>query len=68
MTTRRDFLKQSSIAVAGGLLGGSMLSISACATNEIALSNRAGVKCLLQKSEQGWTLGTISFNGKPLET
>jgi hypothetical protein len=35
MTTRRNFLKQSSMAVAGGLLGGSVLSVSACAQNKM---------------------------------
>ncbi|MDR3269185.1 MAG: hypothetical protein LBT83_08990 [Tannerella sp.] len=43
MTNRRDILNQSSMVVAGGLLGTGILSTYACAQNEIALSIDAGV-------------------------
>ncbi|KAA6310671.1 hypothetical protein EZS27_038063, partial [termite gut metagenome] len=43
--------------------------LSGCGlNNQTTLSNAAGVKYQLQKSDKGWGLGTLSLNGKPIES
>ncbi|MDR2863118.1 MAG: hypothetical protein LBV54_04475, partial [Puniceicoccales bacterium] len=39
----------------------------AAASESLTLTNAAGVTFQVQKADAGWTLGTISFHGKPVE-
>ncbi|MDR0843861.1 MAG: hypothetical protein LBN71_01455 [Tannerella sp.] len=42
--------------------------LSGCTERQITLSNAAGVEYRLQKNADGWALGTLSYNGKPIES